>query len=124
MGEWFDPSIGPSVEGYGIFSQCGRPAGDRLAHRSRNPNFAGIFRYDEQTRSICLAQVHCEVNLDGCASQRSMAICAGSLATISCEPRQARKGTAAAVASGAEVKLAQVAALISGGFRLAPGLLK
>jgi len=35
--------------------------------------------------------------------QCSMVASAGPLATISCEPRQARKGAAAAVISGAEV---------------------
>jgi len=38
-----------------------------------------------------------------------MVICAGPLATQSCEPRQARKGAAAAVVAGAGVWLAWVA---------------
>jgi len=42
-----------------------------------------------------------------------MAACAGPLATISCEPRQARKGAAAAVDSGAGVWLVQVASQFS-----------
>ncbi len=41
-----------------------------------------------------------------------MVACAGPSATISCEPRQARKGAAAAVDSGAGVWLVQVATLI------------
>jgi len=43
-----------------------------------------------------------------------MVACAGPLATISCEPRQARKGAAAAVDSGAGVWLVQVASIFSG----------
>ncbi len=41
-----------------------------------------------------------------------MVACAGPLATISCEPRQARKGAAAAVASSAGVWLVQVASIL------------
>ncbi len=37
--------------------------------------------------------------------------CAGPPATISCEPRQTRKGAAAAVDSGAGVWLVQVASI-------------
>ena len=41
--------------------------------------------------------------------QCSMVASAGPLATISCEPRQARKGAAAAADSGAGVRLALAA---------------
>jgi len=39
---------------------------------------------------------------------------AGPLATINCEPRQARKGAAAAVISGAGVWLVRVASILTG----------
>ena len=42
-----------------------------------------------------------------------MVACAGPLATISCEPRQTRKGAAATVDSGAGVWLVQVASIFS-----------
>jgi len=42
--------------------------------------------------------------------------CAGPPATISCEPRQARKGAAAAVDSGAGVWLVQVASIFNPDF--------
>jgi len=41
-----------------------------------------------------------------------MVACAGPPATISCEPRQARKGAAAAVVSSAGVWLVQVTSII------------
>ena len=41
-----------------------------------------------------------------------MVTCSGSLATISCEPRQVRKEATVAVISGAEVRLGQVTTLI------------
>lgn len=40
-----------------------------------------------------------------------MVACIGPLATISCEPRQARKGAAAAADSGAGVRLVRAATL-------------
>ena len=43
----------------------------------------------------------------------SMAARIGSPATTNCEPRQARKGAAAAVASGAGVRLVRVATLLT-----------
>ena len=43
----------------------------------------------------------------------SMVTCSGSLATISCEPRQARKGATVTVTSGAGVWLEQVATSIT-----------
>ena len=42
---------------------------------------------------------------------RLMVTCSGSLATISCEPRQVRKEATVAVISGAEVRLGQVTTL-------------
>jgi hypothetical protein len=42
-----------------------------------------------------------------------MVACAGPLATISCEPRQARKGAAAAVNSCAGVWLVQAATFLT-----------
>jgi hypothetical protein len=44
---------------------------------------------------------------------RLMVTCSGSLATISCEPRQVRKEATVAVISGAEVRLGQVTTLYS-----------
>ena len=41
-----------------------------------------------------------------------MVACIGPLATIHCEPRQARKGATVAVDSGAGVWLVQVASII------------
>ena len=43
---------------------------------------------------------------------RLMVTCSGSLATISCKPRQVRKEATVAVISGAEVRLGQVTTLI------------
>ena len=48
-----------------------------------------------------------------------MATRVGSLATISCKPRQARKGATVAVSSGAEVWLVRVATPICEYWRLA-----
>jgi hypothetical protein len=50
-----------------------------------------------------------------CMNPPVMATCAGPLATTDCEPRQARKGAAAAVDSGAGVWLVQVATYSSPG---------
>ena len=56
--------------------------------------------------SLPLRQLDAHVDLN-----QSMAVPAGPLATISCEPRQARKGAAVTVASGAGVRLTGAAAL-------------
>ena len=51
--------------------------------------------------------------LDKMYNARLMVTCSGSLATISCEPRQVRKEATVAVISGAEVRLGQVTTLYS-----------
>ena len=51
--------------------------------------------------------------VDKMYNARLMVTCSGSLATISCEPRQVRKEATVAVISGAEVRLGQVTTLYS-----------
>jgi hypothetical protein len=61
----------------------------------------------------------CRVSCDACLRRRHrwfMVARIGPLATISCEPGQARKGAAAAVDLGAGVWLVRVATLISAGW--------
>ncbi len=50
----------------------------------------------------------------GAGFLRFMVACAGPLATVYCEPGQARKGAAAAVDLGAGVWLVRVASIIIG----------
>jgi len=91
----------------------------RIPHRYNGdfPNFIQVFCFVQMKLQAAVPRKIFFINQPDTAYNTQlnqdlfMVACTGPPATISCEPRQARKGAAAAVDSGAGVSLVQAAIL-------------